>query len=229
MTFPAIVSVECEKESLTFETLSKTYSLYKFSQDGDDCRGLITRTLNYQEYLIFCLKANPLSTYERLYDWNKMDNSINNFLKKIPKIEHRELEPLHIEKELYDKIYTFMMDYGLLFEKVLLYNVFLMSKTKNPHFTHYNLEHYKYEPRTWLHPPTTEIPLTTTEEKLIKINHIQRQIQYDIKNTKTLETYYKSLDVENKNILRNIKRIENELNDIEYKVNKISEEVITNG
>lgn len=214
MIFHKTLTTEYIEEPLSFETLSKTYSLYKYSQDGDDPRGLISRTLTYHEYLIFCLKANPLSTYDKFHDWNKIDKSLQTLNNKIPQLEHREIEPLKVEKELHDKIYAFQVDYGLYFEKILLYDVFLISKTKTPHYLHANNEHYKHEQPTWLHPPVEEPPLTSTEEHLIKINHIMRSLTSDLKRIKEIEKYYETFNNTDKTVIRNMKRIETQLEEV---------------
>lgn len=181
------------EEIISHDTKTKTVSMYLHSRDGDDSRGLITRTLNYYEFIYFCLKANPLSTYYRLYDWNILEKNIEKHLKKIPEIKAFFIDPFLFHKEFYDKLYSFMVDYGLSFDKMVLYNVFLITKTKNPHNeTPYSLSYYKHDQPTWLHPPTTNAA-KPEDETLRKNYKLLKDIQFQINKQQMLLEQFQNL------------------------------------
>lgn len=181
-------------EPIEGDIRNSTYSLYKHAQDENSSRGLITRTLSYHEFIIFCLKANPISRYGRLYDWNKYEKKIKKHMKNIPLHIPDIIDPLLLEENFYDKVYAFCMDYGLSLDKLILYNVYELIHVKNPRNENlYDLSWYKHEQPSWIHPPVPYIPLTDTEESLVKVNHIQRSVQNSLEMMKRYKEIYGTL------------------------------------
>lgn len=165
--------------------------MYKHGQNGDDSRGLITRTLSYYEFITFCLKANPYSKYSPHQDKNKYVSKINKFLKNIPVLEPDSIEQLCLPEGFYDKLYAFMIDYCLSFDEMVLFNVYEICRIKNPKNTsRYDVNYFKHEQPTWLHPPTRNITYSETEKELIKINRIQTRLNYALQRQEDLYKLY---------------------------------------
>ena len=115
-------------------------------------------------------------------------------MKNIPLHIPSIIEPLLLEEEFYDKVYAFCMDYGLSLDKLILYNVYELIHVKNPrNESLYDLSWYKHEQPSWIHPPVPYIPLTDTEESLVKVNRIQRRVQNSLEMMKRYKEIYGTL------------------------------------
>lgn len=200
------------------------YSLYRDSQNSDGSKALISQTLNFYEYLIFSLKSNMIwSTDTRAFDFSKVDKRIEKYYNKIVHIEPDTFEPLLIPKYLYDKLYALVIDKGVSIDKILLYSVWELTRVKNPR-PQTSSEEYMYNHVTWLHPETTEIPLTLLEMRIIQLNRERIRVYYALKHIDELMMSYKQPDfLEYKHLGEQLVKIKSELSRIQSMIEKSSE------
>lgn len=181
--FTKTIQIKVQQVPLKKEFHTHAYTLYRYAQQEDDSRGLIARTLNYPEYLLFSIQSiTPLEGNMQVDQYvRRTEKKLGQLLEKIPSFTPSMIESLLIPQGTYTKLYEYSISTGLSFEDIMLYSVFELVRVKNPR-SQYNPDSMKYHQCCWINASESFVSYSPAELELAHINRLINNLRVSIDN-----------------------------------------------